>query len=147
MVIRVSRKNKWRLLTIGLISLLTPTLLTTFVPMGSEEDALFLNGLRLFCYALPGLLLVVYFLQSKQKITIDASSRAITDKGRTINPEDVIDFEIEHMQRRQFQAYSIYLRARTNQRILIGATTSSHDTAAMERYAKAMLDYIRTVPA
>lgn len=143
-LIRVAKNNKWKLLAIGLVSLLTPTLLTSFVPMEGESDMAFLHNVQLLCYALPVVLLVVYFLQSKQKVAINLHSKAITYKNQTITPDEVIDVEIEHHRRKQLQVYSVYLIATNYRKILIGATTTSQDKAAMEAYAKAVRDYVKS---
>ncbi|WP_298781841.1 hypothetical protein [uncultured Polaribacter sp.] len=143
-LIHVSKTNKWKLLIVGLITILTPTLLTQFIPMENESDIIFYNKIKLICYAFPVLLVAVYFLQKKQTTKINTITKLITHKNETIQPDEVIDFEIEYLKKRQLQVYSIYLTTKTNQKILIGATTSSEDRVAMENYAKTILNFIKS---
>jgi hypothetical protein len=131
--IKVSQNNKWKLLIIGVVALLTPWFLRFFLPMDSESNIALHSKIQWICYGLAALLIVVFFIQKNQKTEIHTRTKVVTYKNQKIKPEEIVDFQIEEQRVKQLNMHSIYLETTSQEKILIGSTTSSSDIAIIQK--------------
>ena len=140
--IGLPKKNRIKLLLIGVVFLATPTILSYLIP-SFEADKEFNAQLKLICYAMPFLLGIVAFLQST-KTVIDFNKETIKAKNQNIAFEDIVNFKIDRFKRRQLINFSIYLTSKNEKKILIGSTTdASIDRSEIENYALNLLELVK----